>query len=64
VIFTRAGPTPTNISKNSDPEMLRKGTAASPATARASNVLPVPGGPDKIAPYKHDSLKDKEYVQL
>ena len=44
---TRAAPTPTNISTNSDPEMEKNGTLASPATARASNVLPVPGRPDQ-----------------
>ena len=47
---TRDAPTPTNISTNSDPETLRKGTPASPAVAFANKVLPVPGGPDKIAP--------------
>lgn len=48
--LTRAGPTPTNISRNSEPEMLRNGTCASPATALANSVLPVPGGPDRMAP--------------
>ena len=43
--LTRDGPTPTNISKNSDPDTVRKGTSASPAVALASKVLPVPGGP-------------------
>jgi hypothetical protein len=38
-------PTPTNISTKSEPEMEKNGTPASPATARASSVLPVPGGP-------------------
>ena len=42
---TREAPTPTNISTKSDPEMLKKGTPASPATALASRVFPVPGGP-------------------
>jgi hypothetical protein len=42
---TREAPTPTNISTKSDPEMEKKGTPASPATALASSVLPVPGGP-------------------
>jgi hypothetical protein len=42
---TRAGPTPTNISRNSDPDTEMKGTAASPAVALARRVLPVPGGP-------------------
>ena len=44
---TRLAPTPTNISTNSEPEMLKNGTPASPATARAMRVLPVPGGPDE-----------------
>jgi hypothetical protein len=42
---TRLAPTPTNISTKSDPEIEKNGTPASPATARASRVLPVPGGP-------------------
>lgn len=53
---TRAGPTPTNISRNSEPEMERNGTPASPAVALANSVLPVPGGPDKIAPCNHITL--------
>ena len=40
-------PTPTNISTKSEPEMVKNGTLASPAMARASSVLPVPGGPTK-----------------
>ena len=52
--LTLAGPTPTNISRNSEPEMLRKGTPASPAVAFASKVFPVPGGPDRMAPCKPD----------
>merc|ERR1719426_622020 len=47
---TREAPTPTNISTNSEPEAEMKGTPASPATARASSVLPVPGGPSITAP--------------
>mmetsp|Transcript_21896 Transcript_21896/g.59059 ORF Transcript_21896/g.59059 Transcript_21896/m.59059 type:complete len:449 (+) Transcript_21896:992-2338(+) len=47
---TRDAPTPTNISTNSEPEQLMKGTPASPATARARRVLPVPGGPSMITP--------------
>ena len=42
---TRLAPTPTNISTKSEPEIEKNGTPASPATARASSVLPVPGGP-------------------
>ena len=47
---TRLAPTPTNISTKSEPEMEKKGTPASPATARASSVLPVPGGPKSSTP--------------
>ena len=42
---TRAAPTPTIISTNSEPLIEKNGTPASPATARASSVLPVPGAP-------------------
>jgi hypothetical protein len=47
---TRDAPTPTNISTKSDPDMLKKGTSASPATALANSVLPVPGGPSNNTP--------------
>ena len=47
---TREAPTPTNISTKSEPEILKKGTPASPATAFASRVLPVPGGPSSSTP--------------
>lgn len=47
---TRLAPTPTNISTKSEPEMVKNGTPASPATARAIRVLPVPGGPTSRAP--------------
>src|ERR1700678_4418619 len=47
---TRLAPTPTNISTKSEPEMVKKGTLASPATARAISVLPGAGGPDKTHP--------------
>ena len=49
--LTRLAPTPTNISTKSLPLRLKKGTWASPATAFASNVLPVPGGPISKAPF-------------
>ena len=42
---TRLAPTPTIISMNSDALALKNGTFASPAVARASSVLPVPGAP-------------------
>ena len=41
---------PTNISTNSEPDMEKNGTPASPATAFASMVLPVPGGPTRRIP--------------
>ena len=48
---TRDAPTPTNISTKSEPASEKNGTPASPATAFASNVLPVPGGPTNNAPF-------------
>mmetsp|Transcript_2136 Transcript_2136/g.6376 ORF Transcript_2136/g.6376 Transcript_2136/m.6376 type:complete len:313 (-) Transcript_2136:748-1686(-) len=47
---TREAPTPINISTNSEPEMEKNGTPASPATALASSVFPVPGGPSRMTP--------------
>ena len=49
--LTLEAPTPTNISTKSDPESEKKGTFASPATALASNVFPVPGEPTNKAPF-------------
>lgn len=43
--LTLEGPTPTNSSKNSEPDTDIKGTFASPAVALAKSVFPVPGGP-------------------
>ena len=48
--LTRLAPTPTNISTKSEPDSEKNGTCASPATALASRVLPVPGGPTRRAP--------------
>ena len=48
--LTREAPTPTNISTKSEPESEKKGTLASPATALAKRVLPVPGKPTRSAP--------------
>jgi hypothetical protein len=36
---------------NSEAESEKKGTSASPATARASSVFPVPGGPVRRTPF-------------
>ena len=49
--LTRLAPTPTNISTKSEPDIEKNGTSASPATALASSVLPVPGGPTSKAPF-------------
>jgi len=49
--LTRAAPKPTNISTKSEPLRLKNGTPASPATALASKVLPVPGGPTSNKPF-------------
>ena len=48
---TRLAPTPTNISTKPEPLMEKNGTPASPATALASSVLPVPGEPTSSAPF-------------
>ena len=47
---TLEAPTPTNISTKSDPDNEKNGTLASPATAFASKVFPVPGNPTNKAP--------------
>ncbi|CDA97821.1 uncharacterized protein BN749_01389 [Firmicutes bacterium CAG:65] len=47
---TRLAPTPTYNSIKSEPVREKNGTCASPATAFASKVLPVPGGPTNRAP--------------
>ena len=49
--LTRDAPTPTNISTNSEPEILKNDAPDSPATAFASKVLPVPGLPNKSTPF-------------
>mmetsp|Transcript_7915 Transcript_7915/g.28930 ORF Transcript_7915/g.28930 Transcript_7915/m.28930 type:complete len:409 (+) Transcript_7915:1075-2301(+) len=47
---TRDAPTPTKSSTNSDAAHEKNGTPASPATALARRVLPVPGGPTRRQP--------------
>ncbi len=47
---TREAPTPTYISTKSEPLKEKNGTPASPAMARASKVLPVPGSPESNTP--------------
>ena len=48
---TLDAPTPTKSSMKSEPLIVKNGTFASPATALASKVLPVPGGPTKSTPF-------------
>ena len=48
---TREAPTPTIASMNSDAEIEKNAACASPATARASSVLPVPGAPESSTPW-------------
>ena len=52
---TLLAPMPTNISTNSEPDIEKNGTFASPATALASIVLPVPGGPTSRMPLGIDA---------
>ncbi len=61
---TRDAPTPTNISTKSEPEMVKKGTLASPAMARASSVLPVPGGPTSSAPRGNAAAEPLELLRI
>ena len=49
---TLDAPTPTNSSTKSEPESEKNGTPASPATARASSVLPVPGARPEAPPWE------------
>ena len=48
--LTLAAPAPTKSSTNSEPEIMKKGTSASPATAFERRVFPVPGGPTRRTP--------------
>ena len=59
--LTLLAPTHTNISTNSEPDIEKKGTPASPATAFASNVFPVPGGPTTVS-YTHLTLPTRLMV--
>ena len=61
---TRLAPTPTNIWMNSQPLMEKNGTPASPATARASSVLPVPGGPISSTPLGTRAPEPRELLRL
>src|SRR4028118_229763 len=61
--LTLEAPTPTNISTKSEPEMLKKGTPASPAPARARSGMPVartPTGADPDEPLYKARARDAE----
>mmetsp|Transcript_5976 Transcript_5976/g.18052 ORF Transcript_5976/g.18052 Transcript_5976/m.18052 type:complete len:313 (-) Transcript_5976:653-1591(-) len=49
--LTLLAPTPTKSSTNSEAEQEKNGVPASPATALASKVFPVPGGPTSRQPF-------------
>src|SRR5579864_8072288 len=61
---TRLAPTPTIISTNSLAPMLKNGTFASPATARASSVLPVPGRPTRRTPLGTEDPASSTHLTL
>jgi ATP-dependent 26S proteasome regulatory subunit len=47
-----------DISTKSEPEIEKNGTPASPATARARRVLPVPGGPYSSTPLGMQEIRE------
>ena len=59
---TRDAPTPTYISTKSEPETEKNGTPASPATALANKVLPVPGGPTRSTPLGIRAPKSENFL--
>ena len=61
--LTREAPTPTNISTKSEPEIEKNGTFASPATAFARSVLPVPGGPTRSTPLGILAPKSRNFLE-
>ena len=61
---TREAPTPTKSSMNSEPLIEKNGTPDSPATARATSVLPVPGGPTSKTPARHLSAESPKALRL
>ena len=61
---TRLAPTPTNISTKSEPDIEKKGRPASPATALASSVLPVPGGPDQQRALRQPAAEPGELLRV
>ena len=58
---TILAPSPINFCTNSDPETLMNVHSVWCATARASSVLPVPGGPYSNTPWKKQLFRMKDY---
>ena len=54
--LTMRDPSPMYFWTSSEPETLMKQHSVWWATARASSVLPVPGGPYSSTPYRPDTL--------
>ena len=61
---TRLAPTPTNISTKSEPEMVKNGTAASPATERARRVLTGSGRSDQQHAARNASAQALELLRI
>ncbi len=59
---TLLAPTPTYNSSNSEPDIKKNGTPASPAVALANKVLPVPGGPVNKTPFGNLPPKPVNFV--
>ena len=58
---TILAPSPINFCTSSDPETLMNVHSVWCATARASSVLPVPGGPYSNTPWKKQLFRMKYY---
>ena len=58
---TILAPSPINFCTSSDPETLMNVHSVWCATARASSVLPVPGGPYSNTPWKKQLFRMKDY---
>ena len=57
-------PTPTNISTKSEPEMVKNGTLASPAMARASKRLAGAGRADQQRAFRNLAAEPLEFVRI
>ena len=57
---TSLGPSPRYFWISSEPTTRRKVAEVELATALASSVLPVPGSPYKMTPYRQDAAEECE----